>query len=282
MIFLGILNTVRHSAIWARWICDSSFFLLLSVHLSLSNGLFANELRRVFYLLSNSLVQGTKELSWPRYGLWVLCTCSSSGRKQMPQEQKINPPGTCFMQDWHWTVLVFCPSSCNPILPSSWIERLDSSLKFEPGFPKSWMIDLVCRPVRNLSTTFWICSILSSFFKITSCAIPSNLRSTSNSGSCFSTSHSALRICFQMLGGSGLSVGVPWSSFRTSFLVLPETQLPDVSCCCCGCQALLSTIFVASRGVESLLPFLRNHFVDTICGHRAADNYGMRPCLPES
>ena len=87
-----------------------------------------------------------------------------------------------------------------------------------------------------------------------SCAFPSILRSTLNPGSSFSTTDSALRICFQMLGGSGLSVGLHCSSFRTSFLGL-EDALSDMSCCCCcccDCQALLKTIFGAGRGVESL------------------------------
>ena len=44
---------------------------------------------------------------------------SSSGRRQMPQEQKFNPSGTGLKQDWHWTVLDVCPSSWNSTFPSS-------------------------------------------------------------------------------------------------------------------------------------------------------------------
>ena len=54
--------------------------------------------------------------------------CSSSGRRQTPQAQKINPSGMCFEQDWHWTVLDICPNSYNSMLPISWIMRRDSSL----------------------------------------------------------------------------------------------------------------------------------------------------------
>ena len=86
----------------------------------------------------------------------------------------------------------------------------------------------------------------------------------------FSTSDSVFRISFLTQGCSGLSVGVPCSSFRASFLV-PEAALSDASCCwCCYCQALLSTIFGAGRGVESLSNkvlslFLSNRFADAIC-----------------
>ena len=81
-----------------------------------------------------------------------------------------------------------------------------------PVFSKSSVIDLEWYPFRNFSTIFWICSILASTFGITCCAIPSILRSTWNSGSSFSTSDSAFHICFQMLGGSGMSVGGSWPS----------------------------------------------------------------------
>ena len=95
----------------------------------------------------------------------------------------------------------------------------------------------------------------------------------------FSTRDSALRSSFLALGCSGLSVGLPFSSLCTlctTFLVLVlEGALSEVSCCCCccDCQALVSTIFVAGRGVESLsnkvqFPFLRNCFVSAICQHR--------------
>ena len=61
-----------------------------------------------------------------------------SGRRQMPQAQMINPSGMCFQQDWRWTVLDICPSSCNSTLPSSCILRLDSSLSLIDfsGFPQ--------------------------------------------------------------------------------------------------------------------------------------------------
>ena len=123
----------------------------------------------------------------------------------MPQEQKIHPSGVCFKQDWHGTYLDICPSSCNSMLPSSWIVRLDSSLNLMDfsALTKSSMVELVRDPVRNLSTTFWIWLTLSSYSRITSCAIPSILRSTLNSGSSFSTSDAALRICVQMLSGFG-------------------------------------------------------------------------------
>ena len=56
------LDTFRHSVIRVRWI-HGCCFLLLCGRLFLSNGLFAIELRRVFHLLSNSLIHGTKKLS---------------------------------------------------------------------------------------------------------------------------------------------------------------------------------------------------------------------------
>ena len=56
------LDTFHHSVIRARWNHGCSF-LLLCGRLLLCSGLFAIELRRVVYLLSNSLVQGNKELS---------------------------------------------------------------------------------------------------------------------------------------------------------------------------------------------------------------------------
>ena len=173
----------------------------------------------------------------------------------MPQEQKTNPSRMCFKQGLHWTVLDICPCSCTSMLPSSWIVRLDSSLNLLdfPVFTISsydWFEGYL---VHDLSTTFWILSILSSFFKITSCGIPSILRSTLNSGSFFSTSDSVHRISFLTPSSSGLSVGISCSSFCTSFL-MPEDALSDMPCCCCccDCHALLSTIFGARRGVESL------------------------------
>ena len=60
--------------------------------------------------------------------------------------------------------------------------RLDSSLNFKgfSGFLRSSRIDFVYEPFLNFPTTSWILPIRSSSFKITSCAIPSILRSTSN------------------------------------------------------------------------------------------------------
>ena len=128
-------------------------------------------------------------------------------------------------------------------------------------FCKSSTIDVVWYPVRNLLNF----SIFLHLSRITCCAIPSILRATFKIQALLSqqvTQH--YRFCFQMLGGSGSSVGVLWSSFRTSFLV-PEAELSDVSCCCCcccccDCQALLSTIFgqdEASRvfHIKFFLPF---------------------------
>ena len=122
--------------------------------------------------------------------------------------------------------------------------------KIVPGFTVIRYRVFLLRPVRFS----WIFPIHSSSLKITSCAIPSILRSTLNPGS-FCTGDSALRSRFLALGSSGLSVGLPCSSFRASFVV-PEAAPSDVfcccCCCCCDCQALSSTIFCAGRGVESL------------------------------
>ena len=137
--------------------------------------------------------------------------------------------------------------------------RLDSALDLVDfsALSKSSMIDVVWYPIRNLSSTFFEFDPL--FLHLLGSHLVQFLQFSGrlkNSGSSLSTSDSGLRISFQMLGGSGLSVGVPCSFFRTSFLV-PEAALTDVSCSCCcccrcDCQALLSTIFGAGRGVESL------------------------------
>ena len=56
-------DTFRPLATWSQWSRDLSFLLFFG-HPLLSNGLFATELRRVFYLLSNSLLLGKRELSF--------------------------------------------------------------------------------------------------------------------------------------------------------------------------------------------------------------------------
>ena len=164
-------------------------------------------------------------------------------------------------------VLDICSSSCDSILPNSWIVRLDSSLNLMDFhvFPKSSMIDLVWYPVRNFSTTFWVWPILSSSFRITSCAIPTNLRSTLNSGSSFSTGDSVLRISFQMLHRAGLSVRVPWPSSRTSFLCSLKQNFPM----CLAAAAVAAAVIVRlswksssmqRRGVDSLSYKVRSPF----------------------
>ena len=201
-----------------------------------------------FFFMSTLLVQGNKELESgfdPLYCFFIRSKTNAAA-------QKVSPSGMCFNQ------LDIDPSSCNSMLPSSWIVRLESSLNlmdFSDG-SKSSMVYLVREPLRKFCTTSWICPFLSSSSKITRCAIPSILKSTSNSDSSFSTGDSVLRFSFLTLSSSGLSVRLPWSSFRTSFLV-PENALSDVSCCsCCFCscdyQVILSTIFGAGRGVKSL------------------------------
>ena len=73
---------------------------------------------------------------------------------------------------------------------------------------------------------------------------------------------------------------------------MPEAALSDVLAAVAAAAAAiarhsLSTIFGAGRGVESFsnrilsLFFLRNHFVDAICQHRAVYNYGMGSGLVE-
>ena len=192
----------------------------------------------------------------------ILCTVSSTDRMQTPQEQKVNPSRMCFKHEWYWTVLDICPNSYNSML--RWTST--SFLVF-PDLQQK--ISCVSHFL-IFTLLFRICPILSSSSKITSCAIPSILRSTLNSGYFFLKTWLSTSLHFPGAGSSGLSVGLPCSSFCISFL-MPEDALSDVSCCCCcfccGCcdsQAPLSTIFGAGRGVESLSnkvrsPFLRNH-----------------------
>ena len=101
-------------------------------------------------------------------------------------------------------VLHICPNSCNSMLPISWMMRLDSSLNFIVffGFPRSSRTDFVREPFLSFRNTSWMCPILSSHFKVTSCAIPSILRSTLNSGS-FSTVDSSHRSSFLERDDSG-------------------------------------------------------------------------------
>ena len=89
-------------------------------------------------------------------------------------------------------------------------------------------------PISSLSTTSFPLPILSSSFEVASWTIPWVLRSTSNSGSSFS------------------SVGSRPS--RNGFPMTAEVGLfsESGSCCCCESQLLLSTIFGAGRGVEGL------------------------------
>ena len=120
-------------------------------------------------------------------------------------------------------------------------------------------------PTVSLSGTSVILPMISSSLEIACWAIPSILRSTSNSG-------------FFLVSGS--------KPFRTGFPMPAEVGPSSVSDCCCDCQALLSTIFGAGRGVESLsnknrCSFLRDHPLNAICWHRAAHNYGVRFRLPK-
>ena len=193
---------------------------------------------------------------------------ASSGRKQTPQEKKAEPSGKCFQHEWHWTVRVICPSSYNSFFAhfmddtTGFLAEYQRDLWFSYIFPNRFRV----WAFPHFSTTSWILPIRSSSFKIKSCAIPSILRSTLNSGSFWSVD----------------------SSLRTSCMVR-EDALTEVSCCCCccDCQALLCTIFGEGRGVESFSnkvrsPFWEIHFVNAICRHNIVYNYGMIPCLTES
>ena len=39
--------------------------------------------------------------------VFFLFIVSSSGQRQTPQEDKVNPSGMCFKHEWHWTVLEY-------------------------------------------------------------------------------------------------------------------------------------------------------------------------------
>ena len=175
-------------------------------------------------------------------GFWFIVFVPSDGRRHMPQEQKTKPSSTCFRQDWQWTVLDLSPSSCNSILPNSWIVRLDSLLNLMdfPVFPESSMIDLAWCSVRNLSTTFWIWPILSSMF----------LKKWLNTSHLFPDAPSFWVVCWGTLA------------------LFPHQNSPMLSCCCCcccDCQALLRTFFGASRGVESLSCWVLSPFEKSLC-----------------
>ena len=113
--------------------------------------------------------------------VFFLFIVSSSGQRQTPQEDKVNPSGMCFKHEWHWTVLDICPNSYDSMLPSSRMMRLDSSLNFK----KSFLVfpDLMDRFRVWTNTSFSTTSVLffnirSTSFKITLWATLSILRST--------------------------------------------------------------------------------------------------------
>ena len=186
---------------------------------------------------------------------WVIHSCKvrrdnqslESGfdpcRTQTPQEHKVNPPASVSSMNgtgWCWTFFVqldvahFMDDATGFLAEYHWVFWLCQILenRFSAG-AISWFFRYF----------FWMCPILSSSFRITSCAIPSILRSSLNSGCSVSTSDSVRRFSFLKLNSSGLTVGLPCSSLCTSFLVR-EDALWNVSCCCCccsECQALLST-----------------------------------------
>ena len=145
-------------------------------HPLLSTGLFAWELRRVLYLSSNfNWCKVIKNYHRPQIWLGFFVMCSSSGRRQMPQEQKINPSGMCFQQDWHWPALVNLsqPVQCNIAKFVNCSTRLFAELD---GFfllgPNLQQLILHGIHFVIFHHSFEFDPFLSSSFGITFCAIP--------------------------------------------------------------------------------------------------------------
>ena len=144
--------------------------------------------------------------------------------------------------------------------PSSWMMRLDSSLKFREfsGFLSSSRIDFGYEPFTIFPLPSWILPIRSTTFKITPRALPSNSEvDTVDSLHAYSfLMRDVLRVCCRI----ALILFLLAFSLRALNFLAREDALSEVYCCCCFCQELLSTIFGAGRGVEGLSTKVRSPF----------------------
>ena len=102
------------------------------------------------------------------------------------KNRNVNSSGKCFEHNWHWTVRDLCPNSYNSTLPHFLDDATWFLAEFQRVFPDLPEQDFQCvSPSLGFATTCWIFPVRSSSCKITSCAIPSILRWTLNSGSQF-------------------------------------------------------------------------------------------------
>ena len=200
----------------------------------------------------------------------------------------------CFKQDWHWTGLDICPSSCNSMLPSTWLLRLDSSLNLMDFsfFTISSIIDLVWYPIRNFSTTFL--DVHHSFFILEEYILCNfhqfwgRLKIQALLSQQVTLHFASVSRCSVVLGCLLGYLGSPFAP--VSWCLKQNSQMclaaAAVAAAVCDCQALLITIFgqdEASRVFHvSFFRLLEKSLGRCNLPAQSCYDYGMGSGVPES